>query len=581
MKKYVLILLLLIAIGLGLAVQLLTTQDQQLNETVFLQTTESIRNLQAQDKNLSLLLNESRYNSQFDNTILTDTYYEIIEEFDNLRYDALFEEIEANPSLSRVVARFEQESVNKLEELEVYVENNSYVTDSLVTISEVTQPILEINFSDQTSFVSNLIGKTNAAVYQLTLGRELDAQTSSLLTDSFANQIDLINYEPDTFASELLQDYKGAIGDLVNYNDLSTQQFSALVSSNSSSLIDDIENEYTLSHNQAISKSTQFRNILIIYGLGLLTTLLFFGYKIRQNYSSLELQVAERTDEIKTAYEDLKESQEQLIQSEKMASLGQMVAGVAHEINTPLGYVTSNVDLLKQNITDLSQIISDLGTVNDAVRKPKRDNTEITKKLMQSLKTYKNAEGPELIQESTQLLTDGLYGLNEISKLVLGLKDFSRLDRQTTEQVNINDCIESSLTIASNHITENNVHINKQFNDLPSIACFPSKLNQLFLNIVTNACQAMTEKGGELVIKTEQQGSNIVIHFNDNGIGMDEKTQQHIFDPFFTSKEVGEGTGLGMSIAYKIIQAHKGEINISSELNKGTNISIQLPISND
>ena len=584
MKKYIIILLILTVIGLGLAVQLFT-QGQQLDQTVFLQTTESIRTLQAQDKNLSLLLNESRYNSQFDHSRLSDTNYEVSEEFDNLRYDALFEEIEASQGLSDEITGFEEHFISREEELDIYIDSNTYITNSLVTINEVTQPLLDTDFLDQSAQVHSLIGKINATVYQLTLSDVVESKAASLLSDELLSQLSALisqaNSEESNVAisqSQLLKDYESAIRDLVDHRDVSIEQFLMLEGLNTADLIDQIETEYTLSHNQAISGSNQFRNALIVYGLCLLAALLFFAYQIRKNYLSLEKQVADRTQEIQKTYEDLQESQEQLIQSEKMASLGQMVAGVAHEINTPLGYVTSNVDTLALNLIDLGKVVDDLTTLNSAVENTERNKTDITQKLIKTLKMYKELEAPDLIKECAQLLGDGHYGLTEISKLVIGLKDFSRLDRQATEQVAINECIDSSLLIASNVISENNVTVKKTYDSTPKIECFPSKLNQLFLNIITNACQAMNGKNGALTVTTAMESDNIVISFADEGTGMDEETQKQMFDPFFTSKEVGQGTGLGMSIAYKIIEAHHGSIDVSSELGKGTVITIKLPV---
>jgi len=177
------------------------------------------------------------------------------------------------------------------------------------------------------------------------------------------------------------------------------------------------------------------------------------------------------------------------------------------------------------------------------VQKPNRNNREITAHMMQTLKRYKALEAPELMAESNQLLSDGTYGLSEISKLVISLKDFARLDRQNAEQIDLHKCIESSLTIASNHIRENSVNIVRDFSELPPIACFPSKLNQLFLNIITNACQAMSEKGGDLIVTTKLSDGKIKVDFNDQGVGMDELTKQKMFDPFFTTKDIGVGTG--------------------------------------
>jgi len=189
-----------------------------------------------------------------------------------------------------------------------------------------------------------------------------------------------------------------------------------------------------------------------------------------------------------------------------MASLGQMVAGVAHEINTPLGYVTSNVDILKVNFEDVQTVINMLGDTATEIQKKERDNKAISKKISATIKTYNELEANILAEESLQLLNDGAYGLTEISKLVKSLKDFARLDRQSTEQIDINDCLSASIIIASNHIKDNNITVVEEFDDLPKISCFPSKLNQLFLNIITNACQAMKQHGDTLTISTHNAG---------------------------------------------------------------------------
>jgi signal transduction histidine kinase len=306
--------------------------------------------------------------------------------------------------------------------------------------------------------------------------------------------------------------------------------------------------------------------------------LIFFGYTIWKNYTLLEQQVADRTEEIKSAYEELRESRELLIQNEKMASLGQMVAGVAHEINTPLGYVTSNVDTLKLNLSDLGELTSKLHELSAESKADTPDPSLAATPIVELINIYTELEANELIDESQQLLDDGIFGLKEISKLVVSLKDFSRLDRQATESIDIHNCLESSLTIASNPIKENDVSVVREFGKLPKISCLPSKLNQLFLNIITNACQAMHQQAGDLTIRTSSDNGEIRIDFIDQGVGMDEQTQQKMFDPFFTSKEIGQGTGLGLSIAYKIIEAHKGRIEVSSILNEGTSIAVILPI---
>jgi len=567
MKKYAIILLVLIVIGIALSVQLFT-QKEKLDQTVFLQTTESIRNLQTLDKNLRLLLNQSRFNTAFDHEQLSELNYQISEEFDNLRFDALFEEIEGSPELSEAVSAFENKFASREETLDGYIEGNTNLSQSLVTIQELTGTLEQNDqIRTQSEFLKSLAAN-KTGLFDLTLGTELTKPLSVI-------QPDIDQQSP---IAKDVERYHGAVSTIGELHLATLKQYDDLNQLDTGELLDSIEDRYTAYHNQAIGGSNTLRNGLIAYGLALLIALFFFGYQIRRSFLSLEGQVADRTAEIKTAYEDLQESQEQLIQSEKMASLGQMVAGVAHEINTPLGYVNSNIGTLKLNLKDLSEVLKNIDTLKSAVQTPKRDNLVITKKLVKTLKSYQQLDAPELMDESTQLLEDGSYGLSEISKLVSSLKDFARLDRQSTEQIDIHDCLESSLTIASNHIKDNNVNVVREFNELPKIACFPSKLNQLFLNIITNACQAMQDNGGTLLVRSEQKDGKIHLLFEDEGIGMDEETQQKMFDPFFTSKEIGQGTGLGMSIAYKIIEAHKGRIGVASQPGKGTRLTVILPI---
>lgn len=568
MRKYATILFVLILIGLGLSVSLFT-QEQRLDPTVFLQTTESIHNLQTLDKNLSLLLNQSRYNQEFDHTQLTDTNYQISEEFDNLRYEALFEEIEGSAALSEAISDFEQQFFDREETLDDYVESNGAINESLGTIDRQTK--LLANAETNQEGLQESLTSMNGEIYRLALG----GKSENNQTVNSAVEAMLESAESETL--ENLSSYVTAFKTITELHSVSKSQFDRLEALRTGPTLDAIENEYTAYHNQAISGSNQFRNALILYGLCLLGALLFFGIQIRKNYLSLEQQVTDRTAEIKTAYNDLQESQEQLIQSEKMASLGQMVAGVAHEINTPLGYVTSNVDTVTLNVNELASLIEDLGSIVKEARSPERDNKKISQYLVETIRSYENIEAPELIGETLQLLNDGNYGLSEISKLVSSLKDFARLDRQNTEQVDIHDCLNSSLTIASNHIRENNVTVKTKYRDIPKFDCFPSKLNQLFLNIITNACQSMNDKGGKLSVHTDLIDEHIHITFTDQGIGMDEETKQHMFDPFFTTKEVGLGTGLGMSIAYKIVEAHSGSMTVNSAIGEGTSITIALP----
>jgi len=272
----------------------------------------------------------------------------------------------------------------------------------------------------------------------------------------------------------------------------------------------------------------------------------------------------------------LKQAQSQLVESEKMASLGQLTAGIAHEINNPINFVTANVKPLRRDIDILLEAFK---FIEDVLL----EDLSLEEK-QKKINEYKEEEDFEyLIIEIDQLLRGIHEGATRTAEIVKGLKIFSRLDEDDLKKADINEGLDSTLIIANN-LLNNNITVVKNYGSIPLIECYAGKLNQVFLNIISNAAYAVhkqfeDQSGGEIVIETTNDQESIFIKFKDNGIGMDAKTQQKIFEPFFTTKDVGEGTGLGMSIAYNTIKKHNGGIQLNSEPGKGTEFIIQLPIS--
>lgn len=290
---------------------------------------------------------------------------------------------------------------------------------------------------------------------------------------------------------------------------------------------------------------------------------------------AMEARIAQRNLVLRKALVDLKESQAQLVQSEKMASLGQMVAGVAHELNTPLGYVKNNVQLLRELSAPLFELAEAQAVLADCLGDSECDESRLALALDNAANARKNA-APELLSEDlTQLFSDTLYGLEQIAELVVGLKDFARLDRAMSEQVDLNDCIRSALVIARNGIKDK-AETHLQLGELPRIPCAPSQINQVLLNLLNNAAQAI-DGFGHIMVKTWAEDSAVFISVQDSGRGMSAEVQARVFDPFFTTKPVGEGTGLGLSISYKIIQDHGGQIRVASQPGRGTRFLIRLP----
>lgn len=291
---------------------------------------------------------------------------------------------------------------------------------------------------------------------------------------------------------------------------------------------------------------------------------------------AMEARVAQRNRVLRQALVDLKESQAQLLQSEKMASLGQMVAGVAHELNTPLGYVKNNVQLLRELSEPLFELAAAQARLGQCLNDPDCDEASLSQAL-QAAEQARQQAAPELLAEDLQqLYGDTLYGLEQIAELVVGLKDFARVDRAMSEEVDLNDCIRSALLIARNHIKDK-ADVVQQLGELPRIACAPSQINQVLLNLLTNAAQAI-DGMGRIQIRSWADAQGVHISLQDNGRGMPREVMAKIFDPFFTTKPVGQGTGLGLSISYKIVQDHGGQIRVASEPGRGTRFLISLPL---
>lgn len=302
---------------------------------------------------------------------------------------------------------------------------------------------------------------------------------------------------------------------------------------------------------------------------------------IKEQNIILEVKVEERTRELNqsnidlnNALDDLKNAQTKLVDAEKMASLGQLTAGIAHEINNPINFVSSNIRPLRRDIDD---IIDLLNKIENIIKEKSLDN-----EFEEAKKFKKEIDYDYLIHEIDVLLKGMSDGAGRTVEIVKGLKSFSRLDESDLKFANVNEGLDSTIIIL-NSTFKGKVAVVKEFGDIPEIECFAGKLNQVFMNIINNAAQAVitsheNDNDGKVVIKTYNENDFVKISISDNGTGMPEEVKQKIFEPFFTTKKAGEGTGLGLSIVYSIIELHKGTIEVNSELGKGTEFLITLPI---
>ena len=288
---------------------------------------------------------------------------------------------------------------------------------------------------------------------------------------------------------------------------------------------------------------------------------------------TLEQAVAARTSELTHAVEALraeiaerKQLESQLVQSEKLASIGQLAAGVAHEINNPIGYVLSNFSMLEDYLDNLFELLGayeqHLPPQGEAALRALRERLQID----------------ELKEDVPGLMRESKEGIGRVRAIVQDLKDFSRIDAsQEWLLADLHQGIDSTLNIVASEVRYR-ADVVKEYGTLPAVECLPSQLNQVVLNLVVNAAQAMGTQRGTITVRTGCDGGLAWIEVADTGSGIAPEHLSRIFDPFFTTKPIGQGTGLGLSLSYGIVKKHCGEITVRSEVGRGTTFRITLPV---
>jgi signal transduction histidine kinase len=291
---------------------------------------------------------------------------------------------------------------------------------------------------------------------------------------------------------------------------------------------------------------------------------------------AMQARVRQSAVKLSKAYTQLQSSQTALVQSEKMASLGQMVAGVAHEINTPLGYVRNNVEMTKEVFIQLQSVFQQHESLAKLLVDEHADEAALNALLSQVTAATAELKDSQLLEDTLALFEDTLFGVSTISELVVNLRNFSRLDGARLDRVNLNECLDQTLVIAS-PVLKNKVEVIKRYGELPAVQCAPSQINQVLLNLLSNGAQAIEHGEGKLLLKTEADSEWVRVSIQDNGKGIPPENLGKIFDPFFTTKPVGQGTGLGLSISHQIVQAHGGRLQVASVVGKGTRFLLSLP----
>jgi len=289
---------------------------------------------------------------------------------------------------------------------------------------------------------------------------------------------------------------------------------------------------------------------------------------IREQNIVLERQVIERTAQLVATNENLKDTQAQLVNSEKMASLGHLTAGIAHEINNPINFISANISPLRRDIEDYEIFVQKFNEVTE-------ENQLEKVKEMQTLS--KELDMPFLKTEIEMLLKGIDEGARRTAEIVKNLKIFSHIDKAENSYYSLNDGIQSTLHLLSHKLDIIKVETNLQ--ELPPILCYPGKLNQIFMNILSNAVDALSAvNNAKITVNSYLLNDNIVIEFLDNGHGIPKEIQKDIFNPFFTTKEVGSGTGLGLSITLSLVHEHGGDITVISDLDQGCKFTITIPV---
>jgi len=309
---------------------------------------------------------------------------------------------------------------------------------------------------------------------------------------------------------------------------------------------------------------------------------------LNENNLRLEDEVKKRTcteeklrtskEELERTVEQLRATQAQIIQTEKMASIGQLAAGVAHEINNPTAFVSSNLGTLSRYQVDLLRLVETyeqiLSELAECPTTPPSTES-IANAMDQARKLTEEVDLEFMREDFADLIEESQEGTERIKKIVADLKDFAHPGDQRRIESDINQGLDSTINIVWNEIKYNST-LEKDYAPLPPVLCYSQQINQVFMNLLINASHAI-ENDGLIKVRTRHTDGQVLVQISDNGCGIPEEIQSQIFDPFFTTKDVGKGTGLGLSMSYSIIEKHNGRIEVESKEGEGTTFSIYLP----
>jgi signal transduction histidine kinase len=285
-----------------------------------------------------------------------------------------------------------------------------------------------------------------------------------------------------------------------------------------------------------------------------------------RNARQYKLDLERRNNELRESKSKLQSLQSQIVQSEKMASLGQLAAGVAHELNNPAGFIFGNMEILKECSSGLERLLNFYGGL------PLTPAQEAEVAAIKDEIDFENT-----IADLGSIIADCREGAERIRDVVLNLRIFSRLDEAEFKKVDIHEGIDSTIRLLSRYYSSSQISLRRNYTELPSVDCYAGQLNQVWMNLLVNAAQAVKD-GGDVCVSTEHRDGSAIVTVSDTGCGIAPEHLTRIFDPFFTTKPVGEGTGLGLSVIYSIIERHHGSIDVQSQPGKGTTFAVTIPV---
>ncbi len=283
-----------------------------------------------------------------------------------------------------------------------------------------------------------------------------------------------------------------------------------------------------------------------------------------------KVELEERVFELARQKAELERLQSQIIHNNKMASLGQLAAGVAHELNNPAGFIYGNMDILHIYLEDLKSLL----LFYDEAQLPAE-----TRKLRDEIKS--RIDYANTIADLGSIIEDCREGSKRIKDIAQNLRVFTRLDEAEFQKTDVHEGIDSTIRLLSTYLGADNINLVREYGDVPLIDAFPGQLNQVWMNLLANAAHAVQGKQGQITITTKVVDDSLNVSIHDSGAGISEQVIERIFDPFFTTKPVGDGSGLGLSICFKIVERHGGNISVQSEMGQGTTFTVIIPVKSE